>query len=265
MVEIEQTIDSREAAAMVEKEHKFLMRDIRRYIKQIIDGNEKNFTECKIAPSEFFKKSEYKDSTGRTLPCYRITKKGCEFIAHKLTGTKGTIFTARYINRFHEMQDTIAGRTEECKIPWFIRQFEGRYIILERDFIQITGVDIRKHKLFYREECFRGGLDYNGWGWHTTINKEAFRKKYGFDYGDDKCMIYFYLRGAVKALKILSDDFETKLRNGAYKMIMDGIEKVQSPKIKKISLQNQNTMLDIEENRQNVPVQINIICGQNYR
>lgn len=36
-------------------------------------------------------------------------QKGCEFIAHKLTGTKGTIFTARYINRFHEMEDTIKG------------------------------------------------------------------------------------------------------------------------------------------------------------
>lgn len=32
-------------------------------------------------------------------------KKGCEFIAHKMTGQKGTEFTARYINRFHEMED----------------------------------------------------------------------------------------------------------------------------------------------------------------
>ena len=41
------------------------------------------------------------------MPCYLVTKKGCEFIAHKLTGQKGTEFTAKYINRFHEMEDDI--------------------------------------------------------------------------------------------------------------------------------------------------------------
>lgn len=97
---IEQTLDSREVAEMVEKDHAMLLRDLRRY--------EKQFAECNIAVSEFFRESEYKDSTGRTLPCYRITKKGCEFIAHKLTGTKGTAFTARYINKFHEMENTLA-------------------------------------------------------------------------------------------------------------------------------------------------------------
>ena len=35
------------------------------------------------------------------------TKKGCEFVAHKLTGTKGTEFTARYINRFHDMEEAL--------------------------------------------------------------------------------------------------------------------------------------------------------------
>ncbi len=67
----------------------------------------KQFIEAKIGFNEFFRKSEYKDCIGRTLPCYRITKKGCEFIAHKLMGTKGTAFTARYINRFHEMEEII--------------------------------------------------------------------------------------------------------------------------------------------------------------
>lgn len=107
MRELEQTLDSRDVAAMVEKDHGKLMRDLRRY--------EKQFIESKIGFNEFFQSSEYKDSIGRILPCYRITKKGCEFIAHKLTGTKGTIFTARYINKFHEMETALAtvGSAEE--------------------------------------------------------------------------------------------------------------------------------------------------------
>lgn len=36
-----------------------------------------------------------------------VTKKGCEFIAHKLTGQKGTEFTAKFINRFHEMEQEL--------------------------------------------------------------------------------------------------------------------------------------------------------------
>ncbi len=96
MRKMEQTLMSMEVAEMVEKEHSKLLRDIHRY--------EKQFAEAKIGLGDFFKESIYKDANNQERPCYRITKKGCEFIAHKLTGTKGTIFTARYINRFHEME-----------------------------------------------------------------------------------------------------------------------------------------------------------------
>lgn len=112
MQAIEQTLDSREVAEMVDKEHKFLMRDIRRYITQITEGNEKYGGGCKVAPSDFFTEETYRNSQNKELPCYRITKKGCEFISNKLTGTKGTIFTARYINRFHEMEDFLSGKTQ---------------------------------------------------------------------------------------------------------------------------------------------------------
>lgn len=97
--QIEQTLDSREVAEMVEKKHYNLIRDIKGYVQEL--------TELKIEFSDFFRENTYKDSTGRTLPCYDIAKKGCEFIAHKLTGIKGTEFTARYINRFHDMEETI--------------------------------------------------------------------------------------------------------------------------------------------------------------
>lgn len=52
---------------------------------------------------------------GKKYPCYKITKKGCEFIAHKLTGVKGTEFTAKYINKFHEMEQIIADHIPQGK------------------------------------------------------------------------------------------------------------------------------------------------------
>ena len=90
------TIDSREVAKMVKKSHAHLLRDIGIYCNHL--------TETNFGLSEFFQESTYTDSTGRTLLCYQITRKGCEFIANKLTGKKGTLFTAAYINRFHELE-----------------------------------------------------------------------------------------------------------------------------------------------------------------
>lgn len=100
MNELEQKyIDSREVAEMVGKEHNKLLRDIRSYIGQL--------GEAEIGHTDFFTESTYKTEQNKTMPCYLVTKKGCEFIAHKLTGVKGTEFTAKYINRFHEMEDKI--------------------------------------------------------------------------------------------------------------------------------------------------------------
>ena len=96
---LEQKITSVEVSEMVGKEHKELLRDIRRYAKQ--------FAESKIALGDFFEESEYKDANNQSRPCYLVTQKGCEFIAHKLTGVKGTEFTAKYINRFHEMEEAV--------------------------------------------------------------------------------------------------------------------------------------------------------------
>lgn len=97
--QIEQTLSSMEVAEMVGKEHKNLMRDIRSY--------ESELGQLKIEPSDFFIELTYKNERGKEYPCYNVTKKGCEFIAHKLTGIKGTEFTAKYINRFHDMEDKI--------------------------------------------------------------------------------------------------------------------------------------------------------------
>ena len=102
MEQLEQFIDSREVAEMVGKQHNELLKDIRRYAGQLGEGN--------IPQSDFFTESTYVNSQHKKMPCYQVTKKGCEFIAHKLTGVKGTEFTAKYINRFHEMEDAIKSK-----------------------------------------------------------------------------------------------------------------------------------------------------------
>jgi Rha family phage regulatory protein len=95
----QKTITSVEVAEMVGKDHSNLLKDIRRYIDQS--------AEVKIDLGEFFTEHMYTDANKQFRPCYLVTKKGCEFIAHKMTGVKGTEFTAKYINRFHDMEEVI--------------------------------------------------------------------------------------------------------------------------------------------------------------
>lgn len=118
MKQIEQTITSVEVAEMVEKTHANLLKDIRRYCKQLGEVN--------IDFSDFFKESTYCTEQKKELPCYDVTKKGCEFIAHKLTGVKGTAFTARYINRFHDMEETI--KQSQAALPKNDDPFADCYI-----------------------------------------------------------------------------------------------------------------------------------------
>lgn len=101
------TITSIEVSQMVGKDHSKLLRDIRKYSEQL--------AESKIGLGDFFSESTYLDSNNQSRPCYLVTKKGCEFIAHKLTGQKGTEFTARYINRFHDMENIIHQKVYETK------------------------------------------------------------------------------------------------------------------------------------------------------
>ena len=96
-IDNQDVLDSRDAAKMIGKNHRDLMRDIRRYINDMEMS-------AKLRPSDFFIESSYVDSMHREKPCYLLTKQGCEFVANKLTGKKGTIFTATYVSLFNEYE-----------------------------------------------------------------------------------------------------------------------------------------------------------------
>jgi Rha family phage regulatory protein len=92
-------IDSREVAVAIGKRHHHLLRDISGYIGIMQKSIETNF-----GFNGFFIESSYVDSIGRTLPCYLISKMGCELVASKLTGEKGVLFSVAYVTKFNEME-----------------------------------------------------------------------------------------------------------------------------------------------------------------
>lgn len=96
-VNSQEVMDSRDVAKMINKTHAHLMRDIARYINDIL-------TDPKLDSLDFFIESSYEDAKGEVRKCYLLTKQGCEFVANKLTGKKGTIFTATYVGLFNQYQ-----------------------------------------------------------------------------------------------------------------------------------------------------------------
>lgn len=102
-----ETVDSRQVAQAIDKTHANLMREIRTYCGYL---NEINFDLV-----DFFIESTYTDGKGETRPCYLLTRKGCEMVANKMTGQKGTVFTAMYVNAFHAMENHIKSGATQVK------------------------------------------------------------------------------------------------------------------------------------------------------
>ena len=102
------TINSKEVAGMMEMEHSKLLRKI--------SGINKDFTEAKIGLSDYWLESSYVDASGKSNKCYEVTKMGCEFLAHKSTGKKGNIFTARYMERFNQMEEALEQISEKDRL-----------------------------------------------------------------------------------------------------------------------------------------------------
>lgn len=102
---------SLEIAEMMEIKHWQLLRKLEGQEKngKHVKGYIEHLADNEIVVSDFFIQTHYLDDSNKQNKAYWFTKKGCEFIAHKMTGAKGTVFTARYINRFHEMEDVIQG------------------------------------------------------------------------------------------------------------------------------------------------------------
>lgn len=91
--------DSREVADMIGKRHSDLLRSIDNYVEIL--------TNAKLRSLEFFIKSSYEDSKKEIRPCYLLTKQGCEMVANKMTGEKGILFTAEYVQAFNQMEEHI--------------------------------------------------------------------------------------------------------------------------------------------------------------
>ena len=98
--QFENKLSSREVCEMMDLKHTNLL--------QKIDSINLDFRKLKIEFSKYWQESTYKvEGQLREYREFQITKRGCEFLAHKTTGTKGNLFTDKYMDKFETMEKFI--------------------------------------------------------------------------------------------------------------------------------------------------------------
>lgn len=94
--------DSREVAEVMELRHSDLLAKV--------DGINDDLVERKVPLNKYWLESSYKASNGKSNRNYLITKRGCEFLAHKTIGKKGNLFTDKYMDAFERMEEELKNK-----------------------------------------------------------------------------------------------------------------------------------------------------------
>lgn len=109
--QLESRISSREVSEMMDMLHKDLLKKI--------DSINTDFGSEKVRHEKYWVEGTF-ENRGKEYREFQITKRGCEFLAHKTTGTKGNLFTDKYMDRFAQMEQVIKSnvlpvKTDELK------------------------------------------------------------------------------------------------------------------------------------------------------
>lgn len=185
-----QTITTLEIAEMMETEHSKILRKL--------EGDETHkgivsvMSEAHLGVAEFFQESTYLDAKGKTRKCYNVTKLGCDFLANKFTGEKGILFTAKYVKRFHEMEQELKPKSSAEMLLMYAQQFyeqEQRLNAVENN-IKRLEAKVTTHNDDYFTVAGYASLR----GLNVDINKanmlerkaSKLSREYGYDIGKAK-------------------------------------------------------------------------------
>lgn len=123
--------DSREVAIKTGKRHGDLLDTIGGYIQHLENG--------KFRSQDFFIKDTYKvEGNNKTYDCYLLTKQGCEMVANKMTGQKGVLFTAEYVQAFNKME-------KFTQSNFSVSEFKGQITTLVNDLFDEKLSDVKEY------------------------------------------------------------------------------------------------------------------------
>lgn len=213
-------VDSREVSEMVGKRHDHLVRDIDNYFGVILQNPN-------LGAADFFVESSYTSNNNNTYKCYLLTKKGCDMVANKMTGSKGVLFTATYVDAFHEMQEHIkkqsqinAPTTQLEAIKMFVQIQEEQQAFNKRIENDVNNI---RHIV---------GIETKNWRNDTNNILSAIAKHLG---GGD-----MHQKVRAEAYKSLEDkgrcNLKIRMQNRKGKMLANGATKTQIKNLSKLDV-----------------------------
>lgn len=212
MNQLEKTLTSLEVAEMVGREHRNVMQDIRKIIDQL--GQLKN-------QQSYFIESTYTNSQNKTLPCFRLTKKGCELYSTRMTGEKGTKFAVAYIERFNQMESHIKREIDTSQLSPELQMFKQIFDSVANTQLKQREQDKRLEVVEKKQDEIKEVLTLNPVDWkkkvNSIINKIA-KERGGFEaYADVRRESYELLEARAKCR------LSIRLTNMKSEMALNGV------------------------------------------
>lgn len=143
----------------------------------------------KIPVTDYFIKSTYTTSQNKEMPCYKVTKLGCDFLANKFNGEKGIIFTARYVKRFDEMERGQIPQDFPSALRAYADEVERRQIAeQEKEKLQ-QELDYSKDWYSIKRVAAMNGVDWKTFNWRKLKEKSielgyGVKKIFDANYGE---------------------------------------------------------------------------------
>lgn len=164
-----QTITTLEIAEMMELPHYEILKKLEGTtnpdgsVKQV--GIIPTLGKGKIPVTDYFIKSTYLTAQNKEMPCYKVTKLGCHFLANKFNGEKGILFTARYVKRFDEMERGQVPKDLPSALRAYADEVERRQIAeQEKEKLQ-QELDYSKDWLSIKRVAAMNGVDWKTFNW----------------------------------------------------------------------------------------------------
>lgn len=207
-------LDSREVAKMMGKEHKEILQYLEgRYDK---NGKEKVTSIIKVLLSEhvhlanYFIESSYKDASGKTNKCYLCTKMGCELLGNKMKGEKGILFTAKYVERFNQMEEALKSKRPISYIEEAIKEQQMQIKEQQVQIEDLTNMVTNMCKGVKRIEDCVGIRSKTVFDYTSYIKRKLGIKRVNDDYENIKQCIFYEF--SVKRWEQLTYDDEVMNR-----------------------------------------------------
>lgn len=219
-------VDSREVAEMVGKQHKNLIRDIENYEGVILQSS-------KLSLDDYFIQSTYLGGNNQNYKHYLLTKKGCDMVANKMTGAKGTLFTAMYVDAFHKMDEHI--KQSQLNVPQTPMQALEMMFSVQKEQQEFN------QRIETEVTGIRNIVGMETKNWRNDTNKVLGAIAQHLGGGEKHKMI------RIEAYKLLEEKGRCKLEqrtnNRKAKMLSKGATKTQINKLSKLDVINDEPRL----------------------